>query len=77
MSEKLEVESGATADGTKSKLSFWSSRRVFGAVEKDHGDLPLLACCLVTGMVDAATFSNYAVFVGVGNVVRVVIYADK
>lgn len=37
---------------------------IFGPVKKSHGDLALLACCLVTGMVDAASFSNWGAFVG-------------
>jgi hypothetical protein len=43
---------------------FFSRRRVLGAVEKEGGDYALLACCLVTGMVDAASFGNWGVFVG-------------
>lgn len=46
------------------KTSFFSRANILGPVKKDHGDLPLLACCLVTGMVDAAIFRNYNVFVG-------------
>lgn len=38
--------------------------RAFGPVEKERGDLALLACCLATGLVDAAAFSNWGVFVG-------------
>lgn len=47
------------------KAGFLSRKRILGPLEKDHGDLALLACCFVTGMVDAAAFSNYSVFVGV------------
>lgn len=37
---------------------------VFGPVKRVHADLALLACCFVTGMVDAASFANWSVFVG-------------
>lgn len=68
MSEKVAVKNSAsnTKPGTevqKDGLFSWS--RAIGPVEKDHGDLPLLVCCLVTGIVDGAAFGNYAVFVGV------------
>ncbi|KAK1061894.1 hypothetical protein LTR74_010686 [Friedmanniomyces endolithicus] len=51
--------------------SFWSRRSLLGPITKDHGDLPLLACCLVSGMVDAASFKNWGMFVGMqtGNTV--------
>ncbi|TKA67560.1 hypothetical protein B0A55_09176 [Friedmanniomyces simplex] len=53
------------------RTPFWSRRSLFGPVTKDHGDWPLLACCLVTGMVDAASFKNWGMFVGMqtGNTV--------
>ncbi|USW53493.1 hypothetical protein Slin15195_G068120 [Septoria linicola] len=49
----------------------FSRARIFGPIEKERGDLALLACCLVTGLVDAAAFSNWGVFVGMqtGNTV--------
>ena len=43
---------------------FLSRAYIFGPVKKSHGDLALLACCLVTGMVDSASFSNWGAFVG-------------
>lgn len=43
---------------------FFSRRRMLGPVEKDYGDYGLLACSLVTGMVDGASFLNWGVFVG-------------
>lgn len=43
---------------------YFSRRRLLGPVDKDRGDLALLAHSLVTGMVDAATFANWSVFVG-------------
>lgn len=43
---------------------FFSRRRILGPVEKDYGDYGLLACSLVTGMVDGASFLNWGVFVG-------------
>nr|POE85129.1 hypothetical protein CFP56_68698 [Quercus suber] len=51
--------------------SRFSRAYMTGAVEKDHADLALLACSLVTGMVDAASFRNYGMFVGMqtGNTV--------
>lgn len=48
----------------RKNAGFFSRARALGPVKKDHGDLALLACCLVTGMVDAASFSNWGVFVG-------------
>jgi hypothetical protein len=46
------------------KGGLFSRQRALGPVGKDGGDWALLACCLVTGLVDAASFSNYSVFVG-------------
>lgn len=46
------------------KPGFFSRRRILGPVEKDYGDYGLLACSLVTGMVDGASFLNWGVFVG-------------
>lgn len=43
---------------------FFSRRTLLGPVEKDYGDYGLLACSLVTGMVDGASFLNWGVFVG-------------
>lgn len=60
----------ATPEGPSRKTSptrkpgFFSRARMFGPIEKDRGDLPLLVCCYVTGLVDAAVFSNWGVFVG-------------
>ncbi|KAF2168237.1 hypothetical protein M409DRAFT_65710 [Zasmidium cellare ATCC 36951] len=53
------------------KPGFFSRARILGPVGKEHGDLALLACCLVTGMVDAASFMNWEVFVAMqtGNTV--------
>ena len=33
-------------------------------LDPKRGDLALLACCFVTGMLDCAVFNNYGVFVG-------------
>ena len=44
---------------SRKRAGLLSSARLFGPVVKDHGDLPLLACCFVTGLVDAAAFSNW------------------
>lgn len=41
------------------KAGLFSRARILGPVTKDHGDLALLACCFVTGMVDAASFMNW------------------
>lgn len=41
------------------RVGLFTSARLFGPVVKDHGDLPLLACCFATGLVDAAAFSNW------------------
>lgn len=46
------------------RVKFFSRRSFLGRVKKDHGDLPLLAMSFVTGMVDAACFRNYEMFVG-------------
>ena len=47
-----------------SNTGFFSRAYLLGPVKRDHGDLALLACCLATGLVDAASFSNWGVFVG-------------
>lgn len=49
---------------TSQEPGFFSRRRMLGPVEKDYGDYGLLACSLVTGMVDGASFLNWGVFVG-------------
>ncbi|KAK6438064.1 hypothetical protein LTR95_005738 [Oleoguttula sp. CCFEE 5521] len=63
--EKLAVTESAQ------EVGFFSRRRIFGPVEKPGGDYALLACCLVTGLVDAASFGNWGIFVGMqtGNTV--------
>ena len=43
---------------------FFTSRRLMGPVKKDGLDYVLLAHSLATGMVDAASFSNWGVFCG-------------
>ena len=58
-------DGGAVEKGEAStfpKPAFFSRARFLGPIEKDHGDLALLACCFVTGMVDAAVFSNWGEF---------------
>nr|OQO19163.1 hypothetical protein B0A51_13283 [Rachicladosporium sp. CCFEE 5018] len=57
-SEKLVATSSAR------QVGFFSRRRILGPVEKPGGDYALLACCLVTGLVDAASFGNWGIFVG-------------
>lgn len=49
---------------TTSKPGLFSRRRLLGPVDKEKGDAALLAHSYVTGMVDAATFANWSVFVG-------------
>ncbi|KAF4551330.1 Hypothetical protein D9617_14g077880 [Elsinoe fawcettii] len=51
--------------------SKFSRAFIFGPVDKKHGDLILLAHSAATGIVDAACFSNWAVFAGMqtGNTV--------
>lgn len=44
--------------------SHFSRAYLLGPVKRDHADLALLACSFVTGMVDAASFSNWSAFVG-------------
>lgn len=41
-----------------------SRRRMLGPVDKEYGDVALLVHSFVTGLVDAASFSNWGVFVG-------------
>lgn len=62
----LDDEKPRSSDSSfnNSKPGFFSSRRLLGPVEKDYGDYGLLACSLVTGMVDGASFLNWGVFVG-------------
>ncbi|KAF2723746.1 hypothetical protein K431DRAFT_195109, partial [Polychaeton citri CBS 116435] len=50
---------------------FFSKDHLFGPVIRDYGDAPLLTCSFVTGLLDAAVFSNWGVFVGMqtGNTV--------
>ena len=56
----------ATSEKTDNRTTppFLSRAYILGPVKKSHGDLALLACCFVTGMVDAASFSNWGAFVG-------------
>lgn len=49
---------------TPRRVPFLSRANVLGPIVRDHVELPLLACCLVTGMVDAASFRNWGMFVG-------------
>lgn len=49
---------------TRHRGGFFCHNRIFGPVTNDYGDLALLACSLVTGMVDAASFANWSVFCG-------------
>ena len=46
------------------KPGLFSSRRILGPVDKEYGDVALLVHSFVTGLVDAASFSNWGVFVG-------------
>ena len=57
--EKLDFD-----DSPKQEPGFFSRRWMLGPVVKDYGDYGLLACSLVTGMVDGASFLNWGVFVG-------------
>ena len=45
------------------KVGFFSRARMLGPVKKDHGDLPLLVCSFVSGLVDGASFRNWGMFV--------------
>lgn len=42
----------------------FSSKRLLGPVEKERGDAALLVHSFVTGLVDAGSFANWGVFVG-------------
>lgn len=62
--KEISVEDGIAADdekpvAPKRKPGMFSRSRIMGPVTKENGDLALLACCLVTGMVDAASFMNW------------------
>lgn len=46
------------------KPGFFSRRRILGPVNKEYGDAALLVHSFVTGLVDAASFANWGVFVG-------------
>ncbi|CAD0086912.1 unnamed protein product [Aureobasidium mustum] len=46
------------------KPGFFSRRRILGPVDKEYGDAALLVHSFVTGLVDAASFANWGVFVG-------------
>lgn len=42
----------------------WSRARLLGPLEKERGDAALLVHSFVTGLVDAGSFANWGVFVG-------------
>ncbi|TIA63435.1 hypothetical protein D6C77_02119 [Aureobasidium pullulans] len=79
----MPQEAKATADDTSpprkvspeplsvQKPGFFSTRRILGPVDKEYGDVALLVHSFVTGLVDAASFANWGVFVGMqtGNTV--------
>jgi len=46
------------------KPGYFSRRRILGPVDKEYGDAVLLVHSFVTGLVDAASFANWGVFVG-------------
>lgn len=46
------------------KPGYFSRRRLLGPVDKEYGDAVLLVHSFVTGLVDAASFANWGVFVG-------------
>ncbi|KAI5251404.1 hypothetical protein E4T42_04308 [Aureobasidium subglaciale] len=72
----MPQEAKATADDTSpprkassealdvKKPGFFSTRRILGPVDKEFGDYALLVHSFVTGLVDAASFANWGVFVG-------------
>jgi hypothetical protein len=49
---------------TKHPPALLSRRRILGPVNKDFGDYALLVHSFCTGLVDAASFANWGVFVG-------------
>ncbi|CAD0106279.1 unnamed protein product [Aureobasidium uvarum] len=53
------------------KPGLFSRRRILGPVDKEYGDAALLVHSFVTGLIDAASFANWGVFVGMqtGNTV--------
>ena len=58
--KQQDVDQKESPDASNTRIAFYSPTRLLGPVQKDHADLALLACCLVTGMVDAASFSNWS-----------------
>lgn len=62
--QPCDVDAEKLALAGRSRKRFGSLSWALGPVEKDYGDYALLVCCLVTGMVDAASFGNWAVFIG-------------
>ena len=60
--QPFEDESKAESTAMAKKPGFFLRHHIVEPIKKDHADLALLACCLVTGMVDAATFSNWGMF---------------
>lgn len=63
MERGLEDGEHSSNEKTVTKPGFFSRSNLLGPVKKDHGDLVLLSYSLCTGMVDAASFSNWGVFV--------------
>lgn len=59
-----DVDAEKHAASSRRRTGCGSWKWATGPVEQDYGDWALLVCCLVTGMVDAASFGNWAVFVG-------------
>ena len=57
--QTFEDESKAESAAISKEPDFFLRHHIIEPIEKDHADLALLACSLVTGMVDAATFSNW------------------
>lgn len=72
----MPQEAKATADDVSPSLKtspeplnvkdpgYFSRRRLLGPVDKEYGDAALLVHSFVTGLVDAASFANWGVFVG-------------
>lgn len=46
------------------KQGYLSRRTLWGPIDPRRGDLALFACCYVTGLLDAAAFNNWGLFIG-------------
>lgn len=64
MTERQPLLHHSTSQETLMKRSLFSRANLLAPIDPKHGDLALLACCFVTGLLDCGVFNNYSVFVG-------------